>query len=296
MRLTSLLCTALLASCATTAPGNSDQLAIATGTVAANLEHPLYAASDHDATCKVFHHVWAPDGRLLTKGLGGLFPHHHGLFLGWNKMRCRGHSFDFWHCQRGETQRFVAFVAPESCGLAADWQVAAIDWLAGDGQPVLHERRALRARVARDDSTVLDVQIQLRAASDPVQLTGDPQHAGHQFRALQQFAEKGAEPVRYVRPTTAKPQPNDVWANCAWIAAVLPLTDGPVTVLRIEGEHNPRPVLWSTRGYGRFGATFSHELLPRQPLELRYTYIVALGERDADWCERTATQTAASAD
>src|SRR5262245_2981597 len=35
------------------------------------------------ATMKVFHHVYDPTGqRLVTKGPGGLFPHHRGLFYG----------------------------------------------------------------------------------------------------------------------------------------------------------------------------------------------------------------------
>ena len=40
-------------------------------------------------TYKVYHHVYeeAPTGeRFVTKGPGGLFPHHRGLFYGFNKI------------------------------------------------------------------------------------------------------------------------------------------------------------------------------------------------------------------
>ncbi len=263
------------------------------GRLAASLECLQYVPTEHAATCKVFHHVWAPDGRLLTKGLGGLYPHHRGLFLGWNRLRCRGQTFDFWHCSHGETQRLVAFVAPTALGLGDDWQVAAIDWLAGDGKPVLHEHRALRACPRAFGSTVLDVRIELRAADATVLLDGDPQHAGHQFRAVQQFAEPHATPVRYLRPAMATAQADDVWTACDWIAAVMPLADGPVTVLRIEGRGNPEPATWSTRGYGRFGAMCRYELVPDVCLRLAYTYIVATGERDPAWCAACAAEAAA---
>src|SRR4051812_7658215 len=39
------------------------------------------------ATSKPYHHVWSPDGQtLLTNGAGAkLYPHHHGVFYGFNK-------------------------------------------------------------------------------------------------------------------------------------------------------------------------------------------------------------------
>ena len=39
-------------------------------------------------TYKVYHHVYDPLGKgFVTKGPGGLFPHHRGLFYGFNKKR-----------------------------------------------------------------------------------------------------------------------------------------------------------------------------------------------------------------
>ena len=39
-------------------------------------------------TCKPFHHVFSPDGATqLTKGEAtGLYPHHKGVFYGFNKI------------------------------------------------------------------------------------------------------------------------------------------------------------------------------------------------------------------
>ena len=280
----------LLASCTVTRTTPPEQV-MAGDHLAARLECLHYEPAQHLNTCKVYHHVFAPDGRLLTKGLGGAYEHHRGLFIGWNKVKSGGQTFDFWHCSKGETQRFVAFEQPGLMGLADDWQVARIDWVGPDGRTLLHERRAMRARLRADGSSELDVQIGLRAADATVVLDGDPQHAGHQFRALQQFAEKDAG-VRYVRPAEAHARADDVWTDCDWSAAVLPFSSGAVTVLRIEGRANPKPATWATRGYGRFGAMVRCEVTNDVELRLGYTYVIATGEHDAAWCTGCATDAA----
>lgn len=283
-------CSTLLVLCfaaCTLAPEQAapDDVRTPAGTLVAALQRPPHDPANHLDTCKAYHHVHAPDGRLLTKGLGGEYPHHRGLFVGWNKMRWNGQDFDFWHCRKGETQQFRGFLPGATSG---DRQRAEIDWCVGDGTRIVAETRSLRARDLPAGEVALDVECTLSATAGDVVLDGDPQHAGHQFRALQQFAEKGAAPVRYVRPAAAKGGDNDVWSDCAWIAAVLPMPGGDVTVLRIEGPGNPGPISWSTRPYGRFGATLSTVLRPGTPLALRWTYVVALGERNAAWCEATA--------
>jgi hypothetical protein len=267
------------------------------GRLAARAVLPAYDRGDHDATCKVFHHVWAPDGQLLTKGLGGQHPHHRGLFFGFNRVQVGGQRFDFWHCGAGESQRTRGAVAASELGLEGDWQVLAIDWCDREGTPLAVERRALRATAIARGQTAFDVVIELRAGARAVRFDGDPQHSGHQFRGLQAFAEPQAPPVRYLRPDGAQQRGDDVWIACDWIAALLPLPAGAVTVLRIEHPENPGPVGWSTRAYGRFGATFAHLLQPGSPLRLRYRYVVALGELDPAACAALAAayRTAGSA-
>jgi hypothetical protein len=285
VRCTTLLVLSFAACTLAPVPGASNELRTPSGTLVAVLRNPVHDPAQHADTCKCWHAVHAADGRLLTKDLGGEYPHHRGLFLGWNKMRWNGRDFDFWHCRNGETQQFRGFLpsaASDGC------QPAQIDWCVSDGTRIVAETRSLRARDLGEGEVAIDIECTLSATAGDVVLDGDPQHAGHQFRALQQFAEKGATPVRYVRPAGAKGADNDVWTDCRWIAAVLPLAGGDVTVLRIEGSGNPGPTQWSTRGYGRFGATFSTVLRPAAPLSLRWTYVVATGERDGAWCERTA--------
>ena len=53
-----------------------------------------------EQTYKVFHHLYDPSGkRLITKGPGGLYTHHRGLFYGFNKVTYGGgKKVDIWHC------------------------------------------------------------------------------------------------------------------------------------------------------------------------------------------------------
>lgn len=286
---TSTVLALLLGACAGGPPAHlATQATLPGGAVVAEWVIRPYDPQNAERTCKVYHHLWTPDGRQITKGEGGEFPHHRGLFVGWNQVTWRGAKYDFWHCHHGESQRFVGFVAPASVGLDDGWQVAAIDWCASDGAVVLHEQRAMRVTPLDATSYAVAWRGELHALADAVTLDGDPQHAGHQFRAVQAFAEPGATPVHYVRPATAKAHENDVWTGCWWTAAVLPFATGAVTVLRVEGAANPEPQ-WSTRGYGRFGAMWHAQLAPGTTLPLACTYVVALGERDSSWCEASAT-------
>lgn len=236
-------------------------------------------------TCKVFHELWTADGRLVTKATGGEYPHHRGLFAGWNRVRLAADEkapvWDFWHCRKGETLHLVRWVPPAEHGRGADWQVAEIAWRDGTGTELLREQRALRARGLDATTIAFDIELELRAVAAEVLLDGDPHHAGVQFRALQRFAEKDGPKVTFVRPPDAHDEGNDIWTNADWMAGVLPMDGGNVTVVHVDHPSNPRPNRYSARPYGRFGSTFTARLHPQQPLQLRYTLVLATGAIDS---------------
>ena len=59
-----------------------------------------------EVTYKPYHHVFSPDGKtLLTKGPGGLYTHHRGIYFGFNRISYDGKQADTWHCRNGESQR-----------------------------------------------------------------------------------------------------------------------------------------------------------------------------------------------
>lgn len=256
--------------------------------VAARLFERSWDPADPRPTCKLFHQIYAPDGTLLTKGLGGQFEHHRGLFVGWNRTLHKGKSYDFWHCNRGERQELRGTVAPARLQMHEAAQVMRTRWVAPDGTGIIEELRGLEVIAHQEDHYVLHMRVECRALDGDVKLSGDPQHAGQQFRALQQFAEKDAEPVLYLRPRGAKEHGNDVWTKCDWIAGVLRLPNETYTVLRIESPDNPGETTWSTRPYGRFGATRTVKVPSGEAMRIDQYYVIAQGARDAAWCAKQA--------
>jgi Methane oxygenase PmoA len=287
-----LLACAASTACSNTPAPRSDCDDVRVGSaLAARYVHQPYDAARVRETCKVWHELFAPDGRRITKGLGGEFEHHRGLFLAFHKTTHDGRTLDFWHCRNGETQRHVGFWDPTELGLDSGFQVVAIDWTDAEGKAVVRERRALRAQAIDARTWRYDFVAELRA-DEPVSLSGDPHHSGCQFRALAEFSEKGGKKVVYIRPPGAVAHANDEWTGCSWMT--LPLDGEPVTVLRVELPGNPTPVRWSSRDYGRFGSTFAHALQPGAPLRIGYAWVVALGALDDARCAQLAAQVTAA--
>ena len=94
----------------------------------------MYAAFDNtspqtrEATFKVFHELYSPDGaRLVTKGVGGEFTHHRGLFYGFMKTTYGKDTVDIWHCKKDTHQAHAGFLGKEE-GPVLGRQRVAIDW------------------------------------------------------------------------------------------------------------------------------------------------------------------------
>ena len=268
----------------------SGDLTYGNNKIAAKLVHKDWDAEDPRPTCKVFHHVYAPDGTLLTKGLGGKFEHHRGLFIGWNRTKKKDKTYDFWHLNKGESQRFRGLSLTHAIGIDEAGQVSLIDWCDPQGKIVIRELRGLQVVEYSDDQYTLHMRTKCSTIVDDIILTGDPQHAGQQFRALQRFADEDQTRVTYLRPDGAKDHGNDIWTKCDWIAAILELDQGSYTVLRVEAADNPGETKWSTRDYGRFGATRTITVKKGMPLVLNQYYVVANGRRDTAWCQEHATK------
>lgn len=241
-------------------------------------------------TYKPFHHVFAPKtGERLTKGPGGLYPHHRGLYVGWRATRFDNQSLDFWHCTKGAHQRHIRFLAREG-DAERGTMTAEIHWNDAAGQPVVREERTVSVRRAEQpDAWQIDWHSVLSSARGEVQLDGDRQHAGFQYRADQLVAEKNS--ARFLRPEGFPQQPEAVQVgdqgnppahiNLGWCAMTYPLSQGRYTVEYFEDPELPKPSLFSERPYGRFGAFFRATLTPAQPLTLRYRLIVSTGDPPA---------------
>ncbi len=225
-------------------------------------------------TAKVFTHVMAPDGKgTLTSGAGGkLFPHHRGIFVGWNKIQHDGKTHDLWHV-RDTVQKHVS-LEHDADGTSAQI-TAEIDWIGKDGKTLIKEKRTHRLIKAEDAYAVIDLTSELKAVSGDVVLDGDPEHAGVQFRPSQQVAENKSASYTFhaegVDPTKQLDLP--------WVACSFRIDDSQWTVQHISHPSNPSGARWSAyRDYGRFGPFPVIEIGDGQTQTLRFRFRVTQGE------------------
>ncbi len=233
--------------------------------------------ADFERTSKPIWHLFLPGTDVqLTKGVGGEFSHHRGLFLGFNKTTIGGTTFDFWHCPDAG-QRHAGYDAMREIRSAVRGDLASTThWVSPTDEIVVRDRRTLTAWQQLDGKSAdapwtVDVAIEL-SADQVVTLRGDPQHAGFQLRVADEVAQR--KDARYVRPASAKDAKNDVWIDCPWVAGLFTIGGRQVAIQHMSHPDNPQPVSYSTRPYGRFGAFFTADLTPNQPLRLRYRLVV----------------------
>lgn len=231
-------------------------------------------------TFRTYDHVAGFHGEgFLTKGPGGKHPHHMGVFAGWNATAVGKDVFDFWHGKNGVTLRHRAYEDPGPPADGEGRMRSVTEWRAGDGRPVVIEDRRVTARLESADVLVLDYEIALAAAGpEPVTLGGDPHHAGFQFRAAQEVADREKETL-WLRAEGAKAGKDDVWEDCAWAVCRFTVQGHPGAVQMSDHPSNPRPTSCPTRAYGRFGFFFRARLEPGVPLRLRYRLVVMDGSR-----------------
>jgi len=248
----------------------------------------MYEAPDDSSTerfqetMKVYHHLYDLEGtNQLTKGPGGKFQHHRGIFYGFNRISYtqdgEKRTADIWHCKKGESQvhhKFVETIA----GPVFARQTLEINWNGTDGKTFAKELRQLSVYHV-DGAQVVDVVSKLESKAEDLKLDGDPQHAGLQFRATQFVPDNTASKTFYVRPDgVAKPGAFRNWPgdkehiNLVWNAMSFEAFDQQYTIAYLDHPQNPKPARFSERDYGRFGSYFVATPTEDNPLVIRYRY------------------------
>ena len=240
-------------------------------------------------TFKVYHHVFGPGTEdLITNGPSGLYPHHRGLFVGWRQTRYDGGEIDSWHCLKGAHQRHVRFVE-KTADAHSGFMSSEISWDDGKDQPVIDELRSVRVTNVGKPGSLASWQIdwtsRLQSRRGKIELSGDRQHAGFQFRAAKSVAETNS--ATFIRPKAFPQQPKafevddrkdaDKFVNLGWLAMSYSINGKLYTVAYFEDPVLPKPSKFSERPYGRFGAYFKTTLTPDHPLTMRYRLIVSAG-------------------
>lgn len=225
-------------------------------------------------TAKVFAHVMADDGKTtLTKGAGGKFPHHRGIFIGWSKLNQGGKKHDLWHVRNTEQQHrhFEEFEFSEKGASIT----ALIDWIGVDGEAVIKERRTYKVNSDDGVHAMIDFSSTLTAINGDVELNGDPEHAGVQFRPSQLVAENKSATYTFheegIDPTKNLDLP--------WVSASFQIGDQWWSTQHMSHPSNPKGARWSAyRDYGRFGPFTVVKIADGKSVTFRYRFSVTKGK------------------
>src|SRR3954468_10131632 len=124
-------------------------------------------------TIKVYHHLYDETGTVrLTNAPEGQYPHHRGIFYGFNRISYDGKKADVWHCRDGESQRHVATLGHDAGSDSGSHKVK-VSWNGQDGEPFAEEERELVVG-KEGHGWRIDFTSKLTALRDKVWLDGDP--------------------------------------------------------------------------------------------------------------------------
>jgi hypothetical protein len=264
--------------------------------------------ANRNKSYKVFHHLFDPTGtRLVTNGGESdpdsagkklLYPHHRGLMFAFNKITYgKGMSADTWHAKPKDTHQSHEGILSADAGLVFGRHRVAIDWHGPNKEVFAKEEREVTVYNV-EGGTLLDFVTRLKSTGGKVRLDGDPQHAGFQFRASNEVAERTAKETYYLRPDgKGKPGETRNWdpknkgpINLPWDAMSFVLDKDRFTVAYIDHPSNPGEKRYSERDYGRFGCYFEYDLTPENPLVLRYRFWLQNGEMTGEEVQSLRTK------
>lgn len=245
-----------------------------------------------EQTYKVFHHLYSPSGdTVVTKGPGGRYTHHRGLFYGFNRISYDGEkTADTWHCRGDAHLSHEKFVSEEAGPILGRHQVE-IAWH-GPGKEVFAVEHREMTVYHLPSGVLVEFASVLESKAGKVRLDGDPQHAGFQFRAADEVASKTNKQTYYLRPdgrgemgatrnwVPKNPDPKTV--NLPWNAMSFVLGDQRYTTVYLDHPRNPKEARYSERDYGRFGSYFEYDLDESNPLKLNYRVWLNTGEIEGD--------------
>jgi hypothetical protein len=213
------------------------------------------------------------NGQAITKGPGGTYTHHRGIFFGWMRIGFEGQKLDLWSMGSGRQVHtgFKQQVATQ--GVAK--LVSLIDWNDKKGQRILSEERTMElSPIASPGFLRVDFVTTVKAEAGDLQLEADPEHGGVHYRAPQ---EVDASKTDYFFPV-AKPLPHKD-LDYPWVGMNYTLGEKSYGVVQIDHPANPRGTKWSAyRDYARFGAYPHAPLKKGETLTLKYRFLISQGE------------------
>ncbi len=237
-----------------------------------------------EETYKVYTHIYDFDGNApITKGHGGKYSHHRGMFIGWRDTQVGADHYDTWHMKQC-SQRHVTWVELDTSGQAAS-QASEIHWCDETGEAFIKEIRRITARPGENGLRVFDFQSTLTSLKGTIPLRGDLQHAGMQVRMDNEVSEHEGS-TQYILPSGAEELDDDKVVGAWWVCCSPVVRDKRYWILHMTPSNHPtgEPV-YSIRRYARFGAFFEPDLEEGKPLELNFRIVVSEKELTREVCE-----------
>ncbi|HUS91986.1 MAG TPA: DUF6807 family protein [Phycisphaerae bacterium] len=228
-------------------------------------------------TGKVYTHAFNELGSdTITKGTGGQYPHHRGIFLGYKVTYDGKKSGDWWHVRNVAQEHQKTLRTAAGPVLAAS--TVLIHWNDGAGKTVVAEERTTIVYRQPDPTLLLlDFRSKLTPVASDVVFGGDPEHAGMQFRPHNDVNRKT---MQYLFPDEAITTKNVLkHDDLPWAAECYELKGKKYSVEHMNHPDNPKGTKYSAyRDYGRFGAYGKTEAKKDEPLLLSYRIWAATGE------------------
>lgn len=265
-----------------------------------------YDASSKEArekSYKVFHHLYHydPTGKhLITSGGFAddgiadpkkiLYPHHRGIMYGFNKCSYGPDlkkKADTWHCTGDAHVAHLKTLSEETGPILGRHRVL-LGWFGEKNEQFAVEERELTVyhfggfgMANWGDSTLVEFASRLKTTGGKVRVDGDPQHAGFQFRASNDVAEKTKKLTFYLHPdgsvgemgkerNWSKEKPDKSMVDLPWYMMSFVLNKNRYYVYYLNHPSNPKETRFSERDYGRFGGYFEADITKERPLVVNY--------------------------
>ncbi|MDZ4859069.1 MAG: DUF6807 family protein [Candidatus Hydrogenedentes bacterium] len=240
---------------------------------------PVYDTANSEETYKVFTHILDFEGKEpLTKGAGGKFTHHRGMFIGWKDTLAGEVDYDTWHMSNS-IQKHVKWLESKAIGDVA-WQQQQIDWCALEGKPLIREIRRIGLAHGEDNTRVYDFQSELTSLAGAIQLKGDLQHAGMQVRLAQEVAEH-EQTTEYILPAAAVSGEDDKVTGGWWACCNTEVGGKRYWVIHMTHSSTCADVpVYSIRKYARFGAFWEPTL--EEGKSQKYSFRIIVSEKPLD--------------
>lgn len=262
------------------------------GVPAIEYVHPEFDRNRRE-TLKPFHHVFSPPNgsRFITQGVTGPMNHHRGIFHAYSEIQYEGNTVSNWGGGDASYQEHADFLQTWAGPVFGGHEVL-IEWKDEDDEVFIDEIRKVKVfRRPQSGELLIDIESTVTSKLGTVELGGDPNHGGMQFRAdildddYELFVSENPEDSRYLRSEKWSTYPEDseltdwTWfVDAPWNAFRFVIDDNQYTVGLLTHPNNPPGGQMSERLYGRFGEWIPDLVIDQgESINLHYRFFIASG-------------------